>query len=230
MKTIKHVFEEFLEEQQVRLKPRTYGGYEDAIYLFEQCLNSYAYQYLDDKDSKLFDKLYNEKNKEFCELFGPDKIGSSEIGEFLDYFMIRKVMGSEELMKTVGRVMRKFVKWMNEKGYMNEGEYDNSAEIVDELKDELPKVVELSSLIYEYIEDNPPEDFSESVDGYFRVIKIEPRKLWLEDYIACGGTLGPVSVSTEISSMCKEGWVIYLELGKTSKGWQMLVSGTVYPK
>ncbi|NQE54342.1 hypothetical protein C5S29_12180 [ANME-1 cluster archaeon GoMg3.2] len=230
MKTIKQVFDEFLEEQQVRLKPRTYGGYEDAIYLFEQCLNSYAYQYLDDKDSKLFDKLYNEKNKEFCELFGPDKIGSSEIGEFLDYFMIRKVMGSEELMKTVGRVMRKFVKWMNEKGYMNEGEYDNSAEIVDELKDELPKVVELSSLIYEYIEDNPPEDFSESVDGYFRVIKIEPRKLWLEDYIACGGTLGPVSVSTEISSMCKEGWVIYLELGKTSKGWQMLVSGTVYPK
>lgn len=230
MKTIKQVFDEFLEEQQVRLKPRTYGGYEDAIYLFEQCLNSYAYQYLDDKDSKLFDKLYNEKNKEFCELFGPDKIGSSEIGEFLDYFMIRKVMGSEELMKTLGRVMRKFVKWMNEKGYMNEGEYDNSAEIVDELKDELPKVVELSSLIYEYIEDNPPEEFSESVDGYFRVIKIEPRKLWLEDYIACGGTLGPVSVSTEISSMCKEGWVIYLELGKTSKGWQMLVSGTVYPK
>jgi len=230
METIKQVFKEFLEEQQVRLKPRTYGGYEDAIYLFEQCLNSYAYQYLDDKDSKLFDKLYNEKNKEFCELFGPDKIGSSEIGEFLDYFMIRKVMGSEELMKTVGRVMRKFVKWMNEKGYMNEGEYDNSAEIVDELKDELPKVVELSSLIYEYIEDNPPEEFSESVDGYFRVIKIEPRKLWLDDYIGCGGTLGPVSVSTEISSMCKEGWVIYLELGKTSKGWQMLVSGSVYPK
>ncbi|MGB3459665.1 MAG: hypothetical protein WBB08_10330 [Halobacteriota archaeon] len=85
-------------------------------------------------------------------------------------------------------------------------------------------------MIYEYIEDNPPEDFSESVDGYFRVIKIEQRKLWLEDYIGCGGALGPVSVSTEISSMCKEGWVIYLELGKTSKGWQMLVSGSVYPK
>ena len=212
------------------MKPRTYGGYEDAIYFFEQCLNGYAHQYLNEKDSKLFDKLYNEKNKEFCVIFGPDKIGSSEIGEFLDYFMIRKVMGSKGLMKTVGRVMRKFVKWLNEKGYMNEGEYDTSAEIVDELKDELPEVVALSSLIYDYIQDNPPEEFRESVDGYFRVIKIEPRKLWLEDYIACGGTLGPVSVSTEISSMCKEGWVIYLELGKTSKGWQMLVSGTVYPK
>jgi len=230
MKTIKQVFEEFLKEQQVRLKPSTYKGYEDAIYLFEQCLNSYAYQYLDDKDNKLFDKLYNDENKEFCEIFGPDKIGSSEISEFLDYFMIRKVMGSKGLMKTVGRVMRKFVKWMNEKGYMNEAEYENSAEIVDELKDELPKVEELSSLIYDYIQNSPPEDFTESVDGYFRVIKIEPRKLWLEDYIGGAGSLGPVSVSTEISSMCKVGWVICLELGKISKGWQMLESGNVYPK
>nr|CBH37605.1 hypothetical protein BSM_10820 [uncultured archaeon] len=49
----KQVFEEFLEEQQVRLKPRTYGGYEDAIYLFEQCLNSYAYQYLDSNNKRI---------------------------------------------------------------------------------------------------------------------------------------------------------------------------------
>jgi hypothetical protein len=230
MKTIKQVFGEFLKEQQARLKPRTYSGYEDAIYLFEQCLNGYAYQDLNEKDSKLFDKLYNENNKEFCEIFGPDKIGSSEIGEFLDYFMIRKVMGSKELMKTVGRVMRKFVKWMDEKGYMLEEDYENTAEIVDELKDELPKVGELSSLIYDYIQNNPPEDLTERVDGYFRVTKIETRKLWLEDYIGGGGTLGPVSVSTEISSTCKVGWVICLELGKTSKGWMMLESGFVYPR
>ena len=118
MKTIKQILDEFLEEQKARLKPSTYKGYWDAIYLFEQCLNGYAYQYLNKKDSKRFDKLYSEEHKEFCEVFGPDKIGSSEIGEFLDYFMIRKVAGSKELMKTVGRVMRKFVKWMKEKGYM----------------------------------------------------------------------------------------------------------------
>jgi len=230
MKTIEQVFQEFLKEQQVRLKPSTYGGYEDAIYLFGQCLNSYAYQYLDENDRKLFDKLYDEDDKEFCDIFGPDKIGSSEVGEFLDYFMIRKVMGSKELMKTVGRVMRKFVKWMNEKGYINEEEYEDTAEIVDELKDELPKVEELSGLIYDYIQDNPSDDLTESVDGYFRVTKIEPRKLWLEDYMVGGGTLGPVSVSTGISSMCKVGWVICLEMGKTGKGWQMLGSGNVYPR
>lgn len=229
MKTIKQVIGEFLKEQQARLKPSTYRRYEDAMYLFKHYLNDYAYQYLDEKDRKLFDKLY-DKNKEFCEIFGPDKISSSVINEFLDYFMNRKVMGGKGLMETVGRVMRKFVKWMNEKGYINEEEYENTAEIVDELKDELPKVEELSSLIYDYIQNNPPEDFTERVDGYFCVTKIEPRKLWLEDYIEGGETIGPVSVSTEISSMCKLGWVICLELGKTSKGWQMLESGNVYPK
>ena len=57
-----------------------------------------------------------------------------------------KVIGSKELMKTVGRVMRKLVKWMNEKGYMPEDEFGTTTKIVDELKDELPKVKELSGL------------------------------------------------------------------------------------
>lgn len=230
MKAINQVFEEFLKEQQARLKPRTYGGYEDAIYFFEQFLNGYAHKYLNEKDSKLFRKLHNEENKEFCEIFGPDKIGSSEMGEFLDYFMIKKVMGSKELMKTIGRGMRKFVKWMNEKGYMQEEEFKNTAEIVDELKNELPKVRELSGLIYDYILNNPIDDFTEIVDGYFKVTKIEPSKLWLEDYMGSRGTVGPVSVSTKISSICKRGWVINLELGKTGKSWKMLECGNVYPR
>ncbi|HIH87422.1 MAG TPA: hypothetical protein HA304_05915 [Methanosarcinales archaeon] len=65
------------------------------------------------------------------------------------------------------------------------------------------------------------------MDGYFRVTKIEPRKLWLEGYMGIKGTVSPVSVSTGISSMCKVGWVINLELGKS---WKMLECGNVYPR
>ncbi len=229
MKTIEQVMEEFLEEQKARLKPRTYSGYEYAIELFEDYLNGYAYQYLDEDDNKLFDKLYDGEDKEFCEIFGPDKIGPSEIGEFLDDFMIRKVAGSKDFMKTVGRIMRKFVKWMTEKGYMGEEEYGISAEVVDELKDELPAVTELSDLIYNYIGDNPPIDVTETRDGYFTVIKAEPSKLWLGDYMGSEETMGPVIVSDEISSSCKVGWTICLEMGRTRKGWEMMGSGNVYP-
>ena len=230
MKTIEDVLEEFLAEQRARLKPRTYSGYEDTIELFEDCLNGYGHQCLDTEESKLYDKLYIEEETEFCAIFGPDKIGCSEIGEFLDYFMIRKVAYGTDFMKTVGRVMRKFVKWMNEKGYMGEEEYETTAEIVDELKSELPEVSKLSDLIYNYIENNPPGDVTETRDGYFMVTKIKPGKLWLGDYMGSEETIGPVIVSDEISSICKEGWTICLNLGRTGKEWQMLESGNVYPR
>ena len=99
--------------------------------------------------------------------------------------------------------------------------------MVDELKDELPKVEELASLIYDYIQNNPPEDFTKIIEGYFRITKVEPGKLWLENYTGTGKEIGTVFVSTEISAMCKVGWVINLELGKTGEGWQMLESGNV---
>lgn len=230
MKTIKQVFEEFLEEQEARLKPRTYRGYEDAMYLFEECLNGYAYQYLDAKERKRFDRLCSKGDKEFCDVFGPDKIGANEVGEFLDYFMIRKVIGSKELMKTVGRVIRGFVKWVDEKGYMDKEEYEITADLVDELKDALPEVEELSGMIYDYIQNRPLVDFTQTLEGYFRVTKVKPGKLWLEDSMEAGNAIGPVIVSVEISSRCKVGWVINLALGKTRKGWEMLESGNVYPR
>ncbi len=230
MKTIKQVLEDFLTENKSRLKPRTSRGYEDTMELFEHSLNNYAYQSLEEEETKLFDKLYEEGEKEFCEIFGPEKITSGDISEFLNYFLISKVASSKELMKTVGRVMKIFVEWLNEKGYMNKEKYEEAAEMVDELKDELPKVEELSNLIYDYIQDSNPADFSETTEGYFKVTKIEPGKLWLEENGGPSKNIGPVIVSKQISNLCKVGWVINLELGKTKKGWRMLESGNVYPE
>lgn len=229
MKTIKQVFKEFLKEQKSRLKPKTLRGYEDGIFLFQDYLNGYAYQYLDREDSELFDKLYNERGKEFCEIFSPDKIGGTEISEFLNYFMIRKVMGSKELMKTVSRVMKKLIKWMHEKRYMEEEDYNYGSEIANRAKDELPQCEELAGLIWECCEYGEYEEYTETVEGYLQVIKIEPGKLWFEDYMGSEKKIRPVHVDHEISSLCKVGWVINLVLGKTRKGWKMLESGNVYP-
>jgi len=75
-----------------------------------------------------------------------DAFDNCQIGEFLGDFMIRKVIGSKELMRTVSRVVRKFIKWIREKGYMDEEEYEVVAQAVDGLKNDLPKVAELWSL------------------------------------------------------------------------------------
>lgn len=227
MKRIKEVFDEFLNEQKARLKPRTYRGYEEAISLFEDCLDGYGHNYLSQKEADYFDKLYDE-GKEFCEVFGPDKITDSEIADFLDDFMVRKVVGSSTLMETVSRVIRTFVKWMGEKGYMDPERREAAARTVDELKGDLVKVTELCDLIYNYIQESPDVDFEETKDGYFSVMDIKPGELWLEDHLGSDQVIGPVIVSEEISSICKVGWVINLMLGKVGESWRMLESGFVY--
>lgn len=229
MKKIKKILEEYLQEEQIRLKPRTYREYENVIELFEYCLNKYGYTYLNEEERKIFDKLYEEGNKEFCDLFGAERIGYSQIGEFLDYFLIKKEMAGKTLMKTAGRVMVKFLKWMHEKGYMNDRKYRMVNETISEVKNDLSKVAELSEILYYYILNHPVKYITRTVHGYFEVTRIELGKLWLEDYLGQGKKVGPVMVSEKISSMCKEGWVIWLQLGKTTEGWRMIRSGNVYP-
>ena len=85
MKTIDAVFKEFLDEQRQRLKQRTYGDYEDVVNLFVQYLNSYAYLRLGIEDSERFDALYKEGVKEYCDIFGHEYIGDSEVEEFLSF-------------------------------------------------------------------------------------------------------------------------------------------------
>jgi len=229
MGTIKDIFDEFLAEQKARLKPRTYGGYEETIDLFEDCLNGYGPSSLSPEDSDLFDELYDE-GKEFCEIFGPDMIAPFDISEFLDYFMVKKVVASNSLLKTVGTVMRKFVRWLGEKGYASKEDHERMADIVGELKSDMVAVAELSDLIYDYARGSPEVDFEETKDGYFKVADTKSGELWLEDYMGSGKVIGPVIVSEEISSKCKKGWEICLELGKTGNAWHMLGSGYVYQR
>ena len=98
-KTIEAVLDDFLKEQQKRLKSSTMRKYEDVIDLFQSSLDGYAYQGLDKQEGALFDRFYNAKgdeHREFCQLFGPEKIPDN-VSEFLNYFMIRKVMCGKEL-------------------------------------------------------------------------------------------------------------------------------------
>src|SRR3990167_8966442 len=116
--TIEQALEEFLSEQMIKLKPKTASDYRDVIQLFKDCMNGYAYQSLSKTESALFEKHYNaegQEHKEFCQLFGPDKIVENT-GEFLGYFLIRKVMAGGEFKRLAGAVIKKLSKWAKKKG------------------------------------------------------------------------------------------------------------------
>ena len=110
---IKEVFGQFLSEQKSKLAPKTYRDYASVIDLFASQLDGYAWNNLDDAN-----KAYNKAQKQgksFIDLYNHKHI-EGNVGEFLDYFVPRKVIaGDDFILKTCPRVIRKLLKWMREK-------------------------------------------------------------------------------------------------------------------
>jgi len=229
MESLKQTFEKFLKEQNERVAKRTFTKYKDVIYLFESYLDSYAYQHLDEEDYESFeDEMFSGKTQ-YCEMFSVDKISGIELDEFMTYFMIRKVMGSKELMKNTGTVLRRLIKWLKKYSYIDNKKFDILYSTVNENKDDLPKVEELADLLYDNGSKNIVYQYKQYEEDIFLITKIEKGKLWLESYMEENKKVGPVKVSKKISSMAQKGWSVYLTLGKKGNSWYIVESGNVYP-
>ena len=227
-KTIEAVLDEFLKEQQERLKPSTVRKYESIIDLFQSFLDGYGYESLDKQEDALFDRLYNaegDEHREFCQVFGPEKIAGG-VDEFLNYFMIRKVMCGKELMQAAGTVIKKLGKWLKEKGYIQS---ESAAEVVSSgatAAKELPATEELAWMLADYA-DCTAVDCDEVIEDHFTIEAVEPGKLRLSAFT--GDEEIVVPVSRDISNACRVGWSISGAMGKTGKGWCILEAWNVYP-
>ncbi len=227
-KTIETVLDEFLNEQQERLKSSTVRKYESIISLFQSCLNNYAYQSLDEQEAALFDQLYNARGKEhreFCQIFGPEKIPDS-VDEFLNYFMIRKVMCGKELMQAAGTVTKKLGKWLKEKGYIQPESAEELVSSGARAAKELPAAEELARMLGDYA-DRTAVDCDEVIEDHFAIEAVEAGKLRLSAF--SGDAEITVPVSRSISSACQVGWSVSGAVGKTGKGWRILEAWNVYP-
>lgn len=224
MKSIEVILEEFLNEQSTSLKPRTYKDYEGVIFLFKEYLNHYAYQNLDDDEREKWEELYDEDENSFIKMFGADYLDEEAVREFLDYFLIRKVMAGQDFMKKSVRVMKKLANWLKEQSYTDADFQDY---FFEEAKD-LPKVEELANLIYEHAKRSPHKKYAEIKEGYFSIRHIENNLLWLDDEFDNKTNIGPVLVTKQITDLCQLSWILNLTIGKDQKGWYILESGNVY--
>ena len=225
--TISEVLQQFLDDQRQRLRPRTFARYEDVIELLQHSINGYAYNYLSREESALFDELYDQ-DLQFCDVFGPEKI-LENVGEFLDYFMVRKVIASQELLKAAGTVTKKLARWLEENGYSTAEEAEMAVESGTEAARSLPKAEKLAGLLYDFAHSQPSEEVIERVDDRFTIKRVEPGKLWLSGWLPPTGTIGPVAVPREITNLAEEDWSVTLWLGRTRWGWKILDVGNVYP-
>lgn len=224
--TIDQAFTEFLAEQEKRLAPRTFRNYVGIIDLLGHCLNGYGHQSLDGVERSGWEAAFEQDEEAFTRMFGPDKIAEN-LGEFLGYFMIRKVMAGEELMRAAGTVTKKLAKWLGERGYLDTDAVEIAVERGGEAARDLPKAERLSGLLFDQSRKTTIHadalDDDAYVDDYLMIERIEPGKLWFE------GGIGPVKVPKAASDIAQVGWSVNIVLGRAGSTWHILEVGNVYP-
>jgi len=229
MDNLKKILDNFLSDQDERLSKRTYNDYSNVISLFEDYLNSYAYNFLPEEEQDNFEEkaIFGEGN--YCEMYAIDKLSSMQIDDFMTDFMIRKVMAEKYLMKKTVTVMRRFSKWLKNNDYITEEKFNIIYSTVNEKKDILPNAVELSDLIYDESIKNEFNKYNSYVEGNYAITKIKPGKLWVKDYIEGGEEVGPVVVTKKITDLTEKDFFVYLELGEKNGKYYIVNSGHVYP-
>lgn len=135
--TIDAVLTEFLAEQRDRLSARTFARYEDVIRLLRSSLDNYGPNSLDRDERHRWERAFESDDEAFCHLFGPEKI-PEHLGEFLGYFMIRKVFASQELLKASGTVTKKLVRWLHSHGYIDRELTGDAVERAQDAARDLP--------------------------------------------------------------------------------------------
>ena len=230
MPTIDGVLDAFLQEQQARLSERTFRDYETVISLLRDSLNTYGHASLVGDELQRFEQAFgdgstDEQMRAFCRTFGPEKI-AEHYYEFLSWFLIRKVMASEDLRRKASTVTMKLATWLADGGYVDPHIAEDAAEMAADAGRLLPRAERLGEILYRVMEASPPlwgelsdQDFYENMAS---ISRIEPGKLWFDD-------VGPIDVPEEASKIAEVGWEVNVVLGRGPSGWQILELGNVYP-
>ena len=226
--TIDEALDAFLAEQRERLSSKTLRNYEDVVSLLRSSLNGYAYQSLDGFEEKRWRKAFDDGDEEaFTKLFGAEKIVEN-LGEFLGYFMVRKVMAGQELLRASGTVTKKLAAWLHEQGYISDDERADAVERGGDAARELPRADRLGELLHDEMAKTPPFDPDDIPDEHWvedslAIERVEPGALWFE------GGIGPVRVSKKASDLAEVGWSVNIVLAQLRGEWRIVELGFVYP-
>jgi hypothetical protein len=236
---IDKVLDAFLEEQRGRISAKTFSDYENVIQLLRSYLNGYAYQGLSKEEGLFFERGFNatgSRHREFCQLFGPEKILENVEG-FLGDFIIRKVMAGERFKRASGEVWRKVAKWLGDQGYLSEKEAGEGASRGLRAGRELVEAERAARLLQDASDANGIDILEVEDENYvdfdhFTISRVEPGKIWLEVYGDDGKPRprGPIRVPKTATRLLRKGWEVSCSLVRLGRTWYMVEVGNVYPR
>jgi len=229
--TIAVALAQFLAEQEQRLAPKSVAQYRDVVELLQHYLNDYAYASLDEFDAKRYERLRGAARntpREFCTIFGPEYI-LPNVGEFLGYFMIRKVMASRTLLRASGTVTKRLAAWLAKQGYVDAEAAELAKERGAEAARELPEADDLATRLQTLADGWASPDAADQIEDNFQITRVEPGKIWLTGLID-GRECGPIQLPEVISQRCQVGWTVSGVIGRVGPRWHLIEAWNVYPR
>jgi len=211
----------FLEEISAKYSAKTVRKYGDILGLFQDYLVSYGeISYKEDKHGEL---ILTADTSEF---------GFGHVSNFLEWFLIKKVMGPQWMMKAAPTIMQKYFKWLDEKGLLAAGMMGEVLNTTKQAAKDLPRVDQAAELLFNLCDLNSSKymdtDFDDDdyMEGYGEVTWILGDKLYL-DYE--GEKIGPIQITKEIAGHLKKDDTVNLVVRRIGKKWVPLEVGNVYP-
>lgn len=200
-----------------------------AAELFMNCMNSYAHQSLSEAEQELFDHYYDldgKEHKDFCQVFGPDKI-SENVGEFVGYFLIRKVMMPGDQMAEAAAVVAELCKWLVEQNIVSIEDAQDAIEKAERAAKLLPRAEDANRIIWELAQ-KCPQDAQEYIEfGHMTMTRIEKDSVWLEG--DDGQEIGPIALPKKAVQLLAPDWTINCALAKSRGKWHFAEVGNIYP-
>jgi hypothetical protein len=204
-----------------KLSPKTVKKYEYVLELFLDYLGSYA-------------ELPYEEQKDGSIVVTADTtaLHDGQVESFLEWFLIRKVMGPEWLAKSAPGILKKYMKWLDAQGLLAEGAMDDLTDVTKKASKDLPRVEKAAELLYHLCRTNAARfgvdafDDEDCEEGYGEVMSIVEDKLSLD---LEGEKIRPVLITRDIARYLKIGDTVNIVVGRKGRVWHPLEVGNVYP-
>jgi len=149
-------------------------------------LNGYGHTGLSELERKRWERAYEAGDEDAsCHLMGPEQLVDN-IGEFLGYFMIRKVAAGQELLRAAGTVTKSLAKWLHQQGWIDDDALAVGVDRGGDAARDLPKADKLAGLLWDLAQRAPRIDDPDAVadedwvEDYLQIERVEPGALWFE--------------------------------------------------
>lgn len=229
-RTIDELITAYLAETAGRAGGTTGTDPESSLDLLRHGLNGYGYQHLRTADIGRWREAFDQGEEDaLCRIAGTTVL-LRYLDEFLRYFLIRKVMLSDDEVAAVVEDIRGFVEWLQEQGEISRTAGRKALGRIATASADLPAAERLSDILHDLARKGEAaarrrrEVFDETVEDYLVIERVAPGRLWFLDGI------GPLKVPEAASAVARPGWTVNLVLGRRGTTWVVLEVGNVYPE